>query len=124
MMAYDDVVEKNARIKGTMLGTEDHGILTCYIHLDYGGAGQSFGGYSLDGPIKDDDGKHLRREGSAYGMEFVNRVMETVGVSKWENLPGTPVRVRASYGRVEAIGHFIEDKWFTPEKDLAYLVED
>ena len=36
---------RNAVIQSTMLGYEDHGILTCFLHLDYSGAGQGFGGY-------------------------------------------------------------------------------
>ena len=38
---------RNAIIKSTMLGTKDHGIMTCYLYLDYGGEGQAFGGSSL-----------------------------------------------------------------------------
>ena len=30
---------KNAKIESTMLGTEDHGIMTCYLYLDYGDKG-------------------------------------------------------------------------------------
>ena len=39
---------KNAIITGTYLGIEDHGILTFWLYLDYGGSGQGFGGYQLD----------------------------------------------------------------------------
>ena len=38
---------KNAIITGTYLGIEDHGILTFWLYLDYGGSGQGFGGYQL-----------------------------------------------------------------------------
>ena len=40
----------NARITSTMLGIEDHGILTCMLHLQQEGCGQAFGGYRLDAP--------------------------------------------------------------------------
>jgi len=109
---------KNAVIEETMLGTEDHGLMTAFIHLDYGGAGQSFGGYGFDEPIKDEDGKFLRRVGTAYGCEFIRRVLETLGVDRWEDLKGTHCRVKAEHRKVYAIGHIIKNKWFSPS-DLA-----
>jgi hypothetical protein len=106
---------RNAVIIGTMLGIEDHGILTCYVYLDYGDSGhQGFGGYSLDGPRKDGNGKHLGRFGSAFGMEFIRRLLDTLGVETWEKLKGTPCRVVAEYSKVHAIGHFTKNKWFDP----------
>ncbi|WP_423258771.1 hypothetical protein, partial [Escherichia coli] len=68
---------KNAVITGTMLGVEDHGILSCMIYLDYGGAGQGFGGYAFDTPVKK-DGIHFERVGIAWGMEFIRRVLNVV----------------------------------------------
>ena len=114
---------RNARITGTTLGVEDHGIFSCMLHLDYGGAMQGFGGFSLDEPIKDANGKFLRRQGSALGAEFLMRVLAVTGASSWEKLPGTPVRVRADYNKVYAIGHYIEERWFYPEHDLKYMTE-
>ena len=43
----------NAMIRSVALEYEDHGILTCWLHLDYGGSCQGFGGYSLDKHNKD-----------------------------------------------------------------------
>ena len=34
---------KNAIIENVTLGFEDHGIMTSYIHVDYGGGGGGFG---------------------------------------------------------------------------------
>ena len=91
---------RNARIKSTSLGREDHGIMTCYLHLDYGGSGQGFGGYVMG-------------EG-AYGVNFITGILDTLEVSSWEKLPGTHLRVKASDSKVEYIGHIINDKWFGP----------
>lgn len=82
-----------AKITSTMLGVEDHGILTVWLTVDYGGSGQGIGGYSLDGPTHDDDGKFLGRVGSAFGMEFVARTMRACGVDKWEDLKGRTIYV-------------------------------
>lgn len=116
---------KNARIRSADIFVEDHGILTAFLDLDYGGCGQGFGGYGMDRHVPRDpalkDDRRPDREGVAWGMEFIRRVMSTVGVEKWSKLPGTPIRVRSDWGKVHEIGHFIEDRWFHPERDLAHL---
>lgn len=38
---------KNAIIESVVLEKGDRGVLQCWFHLNYGGAGQGFGGYSL-----------------------------------------------------------------------------
>jgi hypothetical protein len=90
---------KNAKITSTMLGFEDHGILTCMLHLDYGGMNQGFGGYSL----------------KYYGIEFIEKVLRAVGVETWEELRGKHVRVEADNLKVYRIGHIIENRWYEPE---------
>lgn len=113
---------KNARISGTMLGWEDHGILTCMVSLEYGGSGQGFGGYTFDEPVRE-GGEFKGRIGTAYGMEFVARILKVVGVEKWEDLKGKYVRVDASHTKVHRIGHVIEDRWFDPETDLEAFIK-
>lgn len=93
---------KNARIESTMLGYEDHGLLTCSITLDYGGALQGFGGYCL---------------GDVFTDQWIKGVLKCVGVETWEKLKGVYVRAQIEDGRITAIGHILEDKWFKP-KDL------
>lgn len=100
MTTFGPAEEKNAIIKGTMLGNEDHGIPTCFVYLDFGGSGQGFGGYDL---------RH-------YGLKMINKIIETVGAKSWEDLPGKHCRVRGSHAKLRAIGHIIEDKWYEPEK--------
>lgn len=111
---------KNARILSTMLGTEDHGILTCWLHLEYDGSGQGFGGYALDAP----NGKRntdFKRIGCAWGMQLIKAILETVGVEKWEDLPGKYIRVMAEHSKVHGIGHIIKENWFAPESDETLL---
>lgn len=113
--------ERNAKIIGTTLGIEDHGIMTATITLDYGGSCQGFGGYCLDEPVKDKRGRHTGRRGTAYGCEFIRRTLEVVGVESWEHLKGKHVRVRVEdhyNGLILAIGNIVEDNWFSP-KELA-----
>ena len=82
-----------AKIESTMLGIEDHGILTAMLHVTYGDGGQGIGGYALDEPIRDDAGKFVGRRGSAYGMEWVRRCMDACGVDSWEKVKGRTILV-------------------------------
>jgi hypothetical protein len=104
----------NAKISSTTLGYEDRGILTCYLGLDYVSGSQLFGGYVLDTPIKV-DGVFSHREGTAYGMIFIQKILETLEVDSWEKLKGIVLRVKCDHNKVYAIGHFMKDKWFSPE---------
>lgn len=114
---------RNARIVSTMLGVEDHGIFTLMVHLDYGGAGQGFGGYALDGPRKDSQGEFVGRFGSAAGMQCIMDLLNALGVDRWEKLPGTVCRVRSGSawgkGPIEEIGHYMKDQWFSHEASFA-----
>jgi hypothetical protein len=111
---------QNARITGTMLGVEDHGILSAFVHLDYGGTGQGFGGYSLDATPAERSAHSKRRPHAACGL-FVARVLEVIGVDTWEELKGKSVRVRTEDGLVVALGHYLLDKWFEPRVELAAI---
>ena len=112
---------KNALIKSTMLGREDHGALTFYLYLDYGSTSQGFGGYVLDDPVKDDEGKFIYRRGTAFGCEAIIKVMEIVGVDSWEKLPGKYCRVESAGswdGAIIQIGNILKDRWLNL-KELA-----
>lgn len=117
---------KNARIESVSLGIEDHGHLTCFLNLDYGnGTHQSFGGYSLDEPTFDEEHNFINRVGSAYGMQFIKSVIDTVGCSSWEKLQGNYIRVEIEDWYIVAIGNIIKDVWFNPKKDLnSYLAKN
>jgi len=101
---------KNAKITSTMLGIEDHGIMSFMLHLDYGGEGQGVGGYSLDTPISQGS-TFIKRVGTAAGMSLIMEIMKVVDVKKWEDLPGQVIRVQADQSKVHAIGHFMNNKW-------------
>jgi len=104
---------KNARIRNTMLGWEDHGIFTCMIDLDYDGEGQGFGGYALD-KFNGERNEKSARHGTAYGLQFIMEICRVVGVEKWEDLKGKYVRADAEHVKVHRIGHITADKWFDP----------
>lgn len=109
----NDIETKNAKIESTMLGMEDHGILTCFLTVVYDkSCHQGFGGYTLDRFDKAMD----RRIGTAYGMEFISRIMQTIGVEKWEDLKGKYCRIRGNSVKIYEIGHITDDVWFSPDE--------
>lgn len=101
---------RNAKIESVSITMEDHGCLTWWLSLDGGGWGVNIGGYVIGHGYLGAD--HF--DGSAKGMESIARVMDTVGVSRWEDLPGKYVRVAdADWGNtITKFGNILEDKWF------------
>lgn len=90
---------QNAKIESTMLDRESHGIPTCYVQLTFSGIGQAFGGYDL----------------RFHGIGMILGIMDAVGVSQWQDLSGQYCRVKRDGQKLLAIGHIVEDKWYTPE---------
>ena len=92
----------------------DHGCLTLAMTLEGGGWGVVYGGYCLGkGYLGADDDFF---SGSASGMEYLIRIMDTVGVEKFQDLRGEYVRVATKIGDpVKIIGNIINDKWFDAE---------
>jgi len=101
----------NAKITSTMLGVEDHGIMSFALTMSMGATGQSFGGYALDGK-----GGEI---GHAKSILAIRKVLETVGVEKWEDLKGQLCRIKKDSewsGPIKEIGHIIDNKWFSLEE--------
>jgi hypothetical protein len=92
---------QNARIRKAIIEIDDHGILIGTLRFDLDGSTQGFGGWNLEGQPK-----------------WMRRVLETVGVKKWEELPGKNLRISGSFEKVAKIGHIIEDRWFDPVKEF------
>lgn len=97
-------------IRNTMLGVEDHGTFTSYLHLNFRGTGQGAGGYTLDtyNPVAKE------RSGTAFGADLIMRQLEVVGVSEWEKLPGRKVYAlyedEGCYGTIVGIAGVDTDK--------------
>lgn len=101
---------KNARIKKVSITMEDHGLMF-FITLDGGGWGVNVGGYCIGNGYLGAD-KFSAENGS--GLVAMMRIMDVVGVSRWEDLEGKYVRVKDALcgSIITTIGNIIEDKWF------------
>ena len=101
---------RNAKITSTMLGREDHGIMTFMVFIEAGAIGCGIGGYALDGY----DRETKTRVFSAKSMEAVSKILEVVGVDRWEQLPNKYIRIKYNglAGGIDEIGNIMEDKWF------------
>ena len=105
-----NTIYENAKITDVSLGIGDHCCLTFSITLKGSGWGASFGGYNL----AFFNGTSF--EGSEKGLEALTRIMDVVGVAKWEDIKGHYVRVKQQNRLVVGIGNIIEDKWFEPRE--------
>jgi hypothetical protein len=109
----EKIVERNAVITSATITNDDHGLLSAWLMLDYGGSGQGFGGYALYLPR---DFTHHNDKPANYCGHFIWRVMEIAGVSEWSQLVGKTIRVRAEeFDKILAIGHIVKDDWFYPK---------
>lgn len=100
----------NAVLDTAELCIEGHGIFTCLLSFDFGGFHQGMGAYGLCHFDKQQD----RRVGTAYGCDFIMRVMRVLEVERWADVKGQHVRVRRENGMVKTFGHFMKDQWFDP----------
>lgn len=105
---------KNAKIRSTMLGRENHGIMTFMIYISADDSDRGIGGCWLDEFNSATQTRVFRAE----SMEAISKILEVVGVDKWEDLPGKYIRFEDNgFGStVTKIGNIIEEKWFDLEE--------
>lgn len=103
---------ENARIKKVSITMEDHGCLTFWLTLEGHFWGCGYGGYCIGHGYLGAE-TFIAENGS--GLVAMMKIMDTVGVSHWEDLEGKFVRVKTEGtcgARITTIGNVIEDKWF------------
>jgi hypothetical protein len=109
---------KNAIIESATITSTNNGVLSAWVHLDYGGESQDFGGLVLYVPKT-----FTHHKIESVSGHFIYRVMQVAGVERWEDLKGKTVRVKASHSKVAAIGHIVKDDWFNPAEDFSEVGE-
>ena len=102
---------KNVKIKKVSLTMADHVCLTFYLLLEGDGWEISYGGYCIGHGFLDSDSFIAENGG---GLVAMMRIMDTVGVERWEDLKDKYIRVvDEGWGSpIKKIGNIIEDKWF------------
>lgn len=109
---------KNAIIESVSITSDDHGCLSSWLSLDYGGSGQGFGGYALYLPQS-----YSHHELMSVAGHWLWRCMEIAGVTSWDKMIGKTIRVKMDTEDLSAaivgIGHIIKDDWFYPRVDFA-----
>lgn len=108
---------ENALIESVDLSMADYGCMTLAMILKGGSWGVVYGGYSLGHGYL--DAKEF--SGSASGMESIMRIMDVVGVARFQDLKGKYVRVAIKgWGHsVKIVGNILKDKWFDIETFFA-----
>jgi len=106
---------RNAKITDTSISMGDYACLTFRITLEGDAFGVSYGGYCIGHGFLGSD-TFTAENGS--GLVAMMRIMDVVGVERWEDLKGKYVRfVDDAWGSpVKKIGNIIEDKWFDIDK--------
>jgi len=101
---------QNAKITKADLSMADHGVLTLELVLEGRGWGCVFGGYVLGYGYLDSK----TFEGTPKGIEEIMRIMDVVGVDRFNEMVGKYVRVEVDgWGStIKKIGNIISDKWF------------
>ena len=101
---------KNAKIVGTSISMADHGCLSISIAVVGDTWACNIGGWRNG--VGHLGAKEWRGNGSA--IVAMMKIMDIVGVDKWENLTGKCIRVKLKElgGTIDEIGSLIEDRWF------------
>lgn len=107
MISTDKII--NAKIIGTFLGIEDHGIPTFGISIETSeGWCTTIGYYSLGGYDKQ------KEEYSWCNLEIIFKILEIVGVDSWEELTGNYIRIKTPEQwntPIIEFGNLMKDKW-------------
>lgn len=104
---------ENAKITNVSLTMADYCSLVFWITIEGAGWGCSVGGYKIaSGMLGAEPDEFTAEHGD--GLVAIMRIMDAVGVSKWEDLKGKYCRIKTEGwgGTVDEIGNIIKDKWF------------
>jgi hypothetical protein len=104
----------NSLIESADLNMENCGCLDMTLSLS-GQVNVCFGGYVLGKGYLGANDDYWK--GSAAGLEYIMRIMDVVGVERFQDLKGKYVRVahKGLGSSVKIIGNITKEKWFDAE---------
>lgn len=115
---------ENGRISSADIMFSRGFILDCWVHIEFDGSGQGFGGYVLGGSPFDTSANCARHEDQRnLAADFIGGVMAVADVEQFSALKGKVIRVERDkpYGAIVAIGHPFKDRWYRPKERMAFL---
>ena len=107
----------NVKITDTRLTMRENGVLTFHVFFE-GQCTGGFGGYVIGHGYL--GASQFDATGS--GLVAMMKVMDVVGISDWEKLPGQYIRIvdPGLGGVVTKIGNIIKDEWFDIDAFFKY----
>lgn len=107
----------NALVESATLFFEEHGYLCLNLTVKRYGGCQSFGGINLGSRFQ----KTYKPDGGDTAFWYIKRVFDICGVDNLNEIPGRTIRIRLDdRDRIEAIGHIINEDWFSPKIDFKW----
>lgn len=102
---------ENAKITDVSISMTSYGCLTFYLTLEGYNWDTCYGGYYIGKGYLGADEFSAENGG---GLVAMMRIMDTIGVEKWEDLVGKYCRVKTEgWGStVKVIGNIMKDQWF------------
>lgn len=110
-------IERNARIESTSIGNCGTPIMTLYLHLRFSDGGQAAGGYTLDAPPEIKCAGAERKPTALTGA-LIKKIIDIVGVQRWEDLPGQYVVTRREGNFIVGIRNILGGEWLMFEEFL------
>lgn len=108
---------QNARIGSADINFDRGFILSAWLHLEFEGCGQGFGGYVLGGKPDTTCACNDHPNQPNLAADFIGHCMAIADVEQWSKMAGKIIRVKRAdkYGKILAIGHAVKDLWYEPE---------
>ena len=100
----------NVKITSVTISMRDHGCLTFGVTVEGAGFGCTIGGYAIGHGYLGAE----QFDATDAGLVAIMKIMDTVGVERWEDLKGQYARIKTEgWGsRITCIGNILKNKWF------------
>ena len=105
------------RVESTMIGIEDHGVMTARLSFGFDGTGQGTGDYVLDGKPSEPGGD---RTPHVICGAYIAALIKVCGVDSWEQIKGRPLLVlrEGKWGRILGLADPFKADNYLVFKDL------
>lgn len=104
---------ENAKITNVSISMANYCSLVFEIGVEGAGWVCSIGGYKMASGMLNEKPENFKAENGA-GLVALMRIMDVVGVDRWEDLEGKYCRIKTEGwgGTIYCIGNILKDKWF------------